>query len=107
MEKENNENSTAEFNNKLIFEKSKEDLLGKDNQCKACQRQGFPLFLVRKAIIPKQFRKEIAWSTGMDNSNCIPLNNSQYAYRTLREGYVYILAEKKKIRRNLMLLLMK
>ncbi|WP_392563373.1 hypothetical protein RHO13_08070 [Orbus wheelerorum] len=100
MKKNDTENANdvdAEFDNQLIFEESQKALTLESGKCSACERKGFPLFLVRKAIIPKEFKSEITWSAGMTaekGSFGIDFKHSQYAYRTLREGYVYILAEK-------------
>jgi hypothetical protein len=70
-----------------------------NGKCGACQRSGFPLFLVRKSIVPKNF-KGIKWDQGMlalgNREPTETLNCFKYAYRTLREGYVYILLRKNK-----------
>jgi hypothetical protein len=70
-----------------------------NGKCGACQRSGFPLFLVRKSIVPKNF-KGIEWDQGMlalgNREPTETLNCFKYAYRTLREGYVYILLRKNK-----------
>ncbi|OCG33189.1 MULTISPECIES: toxin VasX [unclassified Gilliamella] len=70
-----------------------------NGKCGACQRSGFPLFLVRKSIVPKNF-KGIKWEQGMlalgDREPKEALKHFKYAYRTLREGYVYILLHKNK-----------
>jgi len=85
-----------EYDNSLIYEESKKAQSLSDGHCGVCERKGFPLFLVRKAIVPKQFKSDIDWAKGMTIEQDTALDNSQYAYRTLREGYVYILAEKNK-----------
>jgi len=61
--------------------------------CKACQRQGIPIFPLRVAAVPR----------GLVNSNWRPVVPKQdveltggefkYALRTLRAGYVYVLLD--------------
>ncbi len=112
---ETNNNSNTDFNDndiqsntdapvattELVHE-AKENMALSSGKCGACQRTGFPLFLVRKSVVPKFFKNSEAniWETGM-----LPLKNHEpttsfkhfsYVYRTLREGYVYILLQKNK-----------
>ncbi|MCX8575559.1 hypothetical protein J3U28_11330, partial [Gilliamella sp. B3831] len=83
------------FNPELVNEANKKALVLSNGQCGVCQRKGFPIFLVRKSIVPIKFRKDINWSQGMvslgDREPEEKLLEYQYVYRTLREGYVYIL----------------
>ena len=83
------------FNPELVNEANKKALVLSNGQCGVCQRKGFPIFLVRKSIIPIKFKKSINWSQGMvslgDREPEETLLEYQYVYRTLREGYVYIL----------------
>ena len=83
------------FNPELVNEANKKALVLSNGQCGVCQRKGVPIFLVRKSIIPIKFRKDINWSQGMvslgDREPEEKLLEYQYVYRTLREGYVYIL----------------
>ena len=98
----NESNNQAEseniFNPQLVYEASKKDMSLASGQCGACQRRGFPLFLVRKSIVPRTFKSQIDWSNGMvslgDREPEIDWIDYQYAYRTLREGYVYILCNR-------------
>lgn len=78
------------------------------NGCGACQRKGFPLLLVRKSVIPKQFNSKdetkegeydksfhnIPWSQGMvtlkDREPTETLQTHESCFRLLRTGYVYI-----------------
>ena len=95
----NESNNQAEseniYNPQLVYEASEKDMNLASGQCGACQRRGFPLFLVRKSIVPRTFKSQIDWSNGMVSlGDREPERNwldYQYAYRTLREGYVYIL----------------
>ncbi|MFQ1018335.1 toxin VasX [Gilliamella sp. CG13] len=112
---ETNNNSNTDFNDndiqsntdapvvttELIHE-AKENMALSNGKCGACQRTGFPLFLVRKSVVPKFFKNSETniWESGM-----LPLKNHEpttafthfsYVYRTLREGYVYILLQKNK-----------
>ena len=98
----NESNNQAEseniFNPQLVYEASEKDMSLASGQCGACQRRGFPLFLVRKSIVPRTFKSQINWSNGMVSlGDREPERNwldYQYAYRTLREGYVYILCNR-------------
>ena len=98
----NESNNQAEseniFNPQLVYEASEKDMNLASGQCGACQRRGFPLFLVRKSIVPRTFKSQIDWSNGMvslgDREPEIDWIDYQYAYRTLREGYVYILCNR-------------
>ena len=85
-----------------LIHEAKENMALSNGKCGACQRTGFPLFLVRKSVVPKFFKnsKTNIWESGM-----LPLKNHEpttafthfsYVYRTLREGYVYILLQKNK-----------
>lgn len=76
--------------------------------CGVCERQGFPLFLVRKSVVPKyeslnyQTQKisydksfyEIPWSQGMVSLDgrepTESLETHESCFRLLRGGYVYI-----------------
>ena len=98
----NESNNQAEseniYNPQLVYEASEKDMSLASGQCGACQRRGFPLFLVRKSIVPRTFKSQIDWSNGMvslgDREPEIDWIDYQYAYRTLREGYVYILCNR-------------
>ncbi|PXY94444.1 hypothetical protein DKK76_11240 [Frischella perrara] len=98
----NESNNQAEseniYNPQLVYEASEKDMNLDSGQCGACQRRGFPLFLVRKSIVPRTFKSQINWSNGMVSlGDREPERNwldYQYAYRTLREGYVYILCNR-------------
>ncbi len=85
-----------------LIHEAKENMALSNGKCGACERTGFPLFLVRKSVVPKFFKnsKTNIWESGM-----LPLKNHEpttafthfsYVYRTLREGYVYILLQKNK-----------
>jgi hypothetical protein len=52
------------FDNQLVYE-AKSAMRLSNNQCGACERIGFPIFLVRKSVVPKYFKKNIDWSKGM------------------------------------------
>ncbi|WP_392563381.1 hypothetical protein RHO13_08110 [Orbus wheelerorum] len=91
------------YNNELLYEASKEALLLDNGNCGACERSGFPIFLVRKSIVPKYFKKSIDWSKGMlslggDREPKQDFDSHKYAYRTMREGYIYVLLEKKPVK---------
>ena len=98
----NESNNQAEseniYNPQLVYEASEKDMSLASGQCGACQRRGFPLFLVRKSIVPRTFKSQIDWSNGMvslgDREPEIDWIDYKYAYRTLREGYVYILCNR-------------
>ncbi|OCG01695.1 toxin VasX [Gilliamella sp. wkB308] len=83
------------FNPELVNEANKKALVLSNGQCGVCQRKGFPIFLVRKSIVPIKFRKDINWSQGMvslgDREPEEEWKEYKYVYRSLREGYVYIL----------------
>ncbi|MBC9131520.1 hypothetical protein FcAc13_09400 [Frischella sp. Ac13] len=93
-----------ELNDILIYEKSDSISISAlaNGQCAACKRQGFPIFLVRKAIIPKAYNnKDNYWSNKIislgrrePDANEVSLQTHEYVYRTLRKGYVYILAKR-------------
>ncbi|MWP47970.1 toxin VasX, partial [Gilliamella sp. Pas-s27] len=82
-----------------LINEAAENMKLSNGKCGACERLGFPLFLVRKSIVPKNF-KGIKWDQGMlalgDREPTETLKHFKYAYRTLREGYVYILLQKNK-----------
>ena len=98
----NETNNQAESENtdnpQLVYEASEKDMNLDSGQCGACQRRGFPLFLVRKSIVSRTFKSQINWSNGMvslgDREPEINWLDYQYVYRTLREGYVYILCNR-------------
>jgi hypothetical protein len=83
------------FEPELVYESDKKALLLENGQCGVCQRKGFPLFLVRKSIVPIRFYHNIDWSKGMvelgDREPKESWKEYKYVYRMLREGYVYIL----------------
>ncbi|WP_141670645.1 toxin VasX, partial [Gilliamella sp. Choc6-1] len=82
-----------------LINEAKENMVLNNGKCGACQKKGFPLFLVRKSVVPKNF-KGIEWDKGMlsltDREPEEALTHFKYAYRTLREGYVYLLLQKNK-----------
>ncbi|WP_392564881.1 hypothetical protein RHO13_05865 [Orbus wheelerorum] len=87
------------FEPKLINEASEKEMALDSGQCGACGRRGFPLFLVRKSIVPKTFQSATAWEQGMVSlgdrePQPASWQDYHYAYRTLREGYVYILCNR-------------
>lgn len=101
----NSETGTAEpFDNTLIHEASEKSLALANGKCGACQRRGFPLLLVRKSVVPDKFKSDVDWSAGMcsldDREPEKAFTTHQYAYRTLREGYVYLLLEPKQVVHN-------
>lgn len=66
-----------------------------DGDCAVCKRKGLTLFLTRKSVLPKDF-KAIDWSRGMQkfaNEPNIDFKTHKYAFRKIREGFVYILLE--------------
>ena len=84
------------FDPKLVNEESEKEMELANGKCGACKRRGFPLFLVRKSIVPNTFKTNISWTKEMTSlGEREPKNTNwqdyHYAYRTLREGYVYIL----------------
>lgn len=85
----------AEFNPELIHEANEKALQLAQGQCGVCQRQGFPLFLVRKSIVPISFNQHIDWEKGMvslgEREPQTAWQAYKYVYRTLREGYIYLL----------------
>jgi len=100
MSEENNKSKEAEdLDPVLVYEASEKEMALDSGQCGACGRRGFPLFLVRKSIVPKTFQSTTPWQQGMVSlGDREPQPNRwqdyHYAYRTLREGYVYILCNK-------------
>ncbi|WP_294826990.1 toxin VasX [uncultured Gilliamella sp.] len=99
------EEQAAELEDRIIYAEATK--YGKDSQsalanggCGVCERKGFPIFLVRKAPINKNFN--LAQNMGEtielleDNREpAIGLVSHKYVYRTLRVGYVYILVKHK------------
>ncbi|EPJ3205375.1 T6SS effector BTH_I2691 family protein [Citrobacter freundii] len=63
--------------------------------CKACQRQGLPVFPLRVAAVPKGLAGS-SWQPSVPPQP-VALSGGEYKYalRTLREGYVYVLLDKK------------
>ncbi|TEA26315.1 hypothetical protein O970_09310 [Candidatus Schmidhempelia bombi str. Bimp] len=84
----------AEFNPELIHEANEKALQLAQGQCGVCQRQGFPLFLVRKSIVPISFNQHIDWEKGMvslgEREPQTAWQTYKYVYRTLREGDIYL-----------------
>lgn len=62
--------------------------------CKACQRQGLPIFPLRVAAVPKGLAGS-SWQPSVPPQPVV-LSGGEYKYalRTLREGYVYVLLDK-------------
>ncbi|EPJ3205378.1 T6SS effector BTH_I2691 family protein [Citrobacter freundii] len=62
--------------------------------CKACQRQGLPVFPLRVAAVPKGLAGS-SWQPSVPPQPVV-LSGGEYKYalRTLREGYVYVLLDK-------------
>lgn len=58
-------------------------------QCKACERQGLPILVLRKALVP-----DIAGTSHQKLGDTYPLRTRQ-GLRTLREGYLYVLLDQK------------
>lgn len=58
-------------------------------QCKACERQGLPILVLRKALVP-----DIAGTSHQKLGDTYPLKTKQ-GLRTLREGYLYVLLDQK------------
>ena len=85
-----------------LIHEAKENMALSNGKCGACERTGFPLFLVRKSVVPKFFKnsKTNIWESGMlpltDHEPTTAFTHFSYVYRTLREGYVYILLQKNK-----------
>ncbi|WP_392560289.1 toxin VasX [Orbus mooreae] len=93
--KQHDHNTDDQFDNQILYNEAEKSSSLANGGCGVCQRMGFPLFLVRKAIIPKGYRG-VNWSQNIINlgSNEKPLSDAyEYAYRTLRTGYVYILLQ--------------
>ncbi|MBX4134243.1 hypothetical protein JMI89_11460, partial [Frischella sp. Ac48] len=91
------ENNKYQADHDVIYEEYHQKTASSmaDGNCAVCKRKGITLFLTRKSILPKGFRN-IAWSKGMaklDGEPAIDLTTHEYAYRMLREGFVYILLE--------------
>lgn len=67
--------------------------------CGVCARKGFPIFLVRKTVIAKNFDNQ-RWSKNVkslgDREPVVDLESHEWAYRTLRKGFVYILVKRTK-----------
>ena len=93
--KQHNHETDDHFDNQILYNEAEKSSALADGGCGVCQRMGFPLFLVRKAIVPKGYR-DVNWS-----QNIISLGPNEkslsatyeYAYRTLRTGYVYLLLQ--------------
>lgn len=58
-------------------------------ECKACERRGLPILLLRKALVP-----DIAATSHLKLGDTYPLKTKQ-GLRTLREGYLYVLLDQK------------
>ncbi|MCX8588155.1 toxin VasX, partial [Gilliamella sp. B3801] len=99
------EEQAAELEDRIIYAEANKD--GKDSRsalanggCGVCERQGFPIFLVRKAPISKNFNlaQKMGETIKLLEDNREPpidLVTHKYVYRTLRVGYVYILVKHK------------
>jgi hypothetical protein len=96
-----------DLEDKIIYAEAGKD--GKDSNsplanggCGVCERLGFPIFLVRKAPVSKQYSpaQKMGSTVSLREKNREPeveeLATHQYVYRTLRVGYVYILVKHKK-----------
>lgn len=70
--------------------------LSKTN-CGLCGREGYPIYLLRKTIITKNVG-QIAWSDNVPKlagrEPIKALDEHEYTLRNIREGYVYLLAER-------------
>lgn len=68
--------------------------------CKVCKRLGLPILPLRYAVVPKGKRKgtgpalHSTLGAGIKDV-ALPADTHEYAIRTLREGYVYVLLDKK------------
>lgn len=93
--KQHDHDTDDNFDNQILYNEAEKSSALANGGCGVCQRMGFPLFLVRKTIVPKGYRG-VNWS-----QNIISLGSNEkqlsdvyeYAYRTLRTGYVYILLQ--------------
>ncbi|TEA27059.1 toxin VasX, partial [Candidatus Schmidhempelia bombi] len=92
------EQKQQELEDVLIYEQAEKSSALAQGGCGVCKRKGFPIFLVRKAVIPEKF-KGIDWSKDTcslgEREPSVGLKSHKYVYRTLRKGYVYILAQNK------------
>ncbi|MBK5142199.1 hypothetical protein I2494_00440 [Budviciaceae bacterium BWR-B9] len=93
------ENTNNKQQDNFLYETAEKKSALSGNECGVCKRKGFPLFLVRKAIIRKDY-KVSGWSENIASLGSREpknkLSNYSYAYRTLRTGYVYILLTRTK-----------
>jgi hypothetical protein len=82
----------------LIHEQAEKSSALAKGQCGVCKRVGYPIFLVRKAVITKGC-KPINGSQNIcslgEREPQVSLETHEYVDRTLRKGYVYILAQSK------------
>lgn len=93
--KAHNHATDDDFDNQILYNEAEEPSALSKNKCGVCERYGFPLFLVRESIITENYRN-IKWNKGMDYLGDYvpePMSRHENAYRTLRTGYLYILAQ--------------
>lgn len=87
-----------------LNEQATESASTAETKCGICKRTGFPLFLVRKSILPVEHDEEKYWSQGMNPDELkgrIPdetLEAHEYAYRTIREGYIYVFVKRRDVK---------
>lgn len=88
---------SKELTDEVLFNKSEEISALANDECGVCKRMGFPIFLVRKTVIKKNFNGQ-NWSNGVkslgDREPTVDLKTHEWAYRTLRKGFVYILIKR-------------
>lgn len=92
-----------DFSDETIYNLNEENSVLAAGGCGVCERKGFPIFLVRKTIIAKNFANQ-TWSTNVkslgDREPQVDLVSQEWTYRTLRKGFVYILVKRTKPKAN-------
>ncbi|MDR0243992.1 MAG: hypothetical protein LBJ65_20545 [Burkholderia sp.] len=69
-------------------------MAGTDDRCAVCKLQGLAVYMPRYAVVPKAFAAPALGPFSGAGIKDVPLTESKYALRQLREGFVYFLYER-------------
>lgn len=66
-----------------------------DPDCKNCNKTGLAILPVRYAVVPKTVNAKLPAALKAPHIKPVQMQHHQYALRTLRQGFIYVLYEKR------------